>query len=370
MPALRTLLASLLILAAGSATLAAATDGFRAFTSEAARRLAVAEQPRPVPAVVLQGSGGEALPLAALRGRWLLVNFFYTRCPTYCSIQGSEFARLQDELADAIAARKAALLSISFDPAHDEPRELAAYLERSRSRGEGWFAARPTDAADLRALKQAFGVTVIADGLGGFEHNAAILVVDPAGRLVSVIDWDAPEDALRVLRQGLEAAMSLQMLVQIPLLALAGWWLLPLLPRRALDAIADWNRSGISGLLLATLVAMVWMLPRSMDAAIESFAVEVLKFTSVPLLIGMALAASWPRAGFVVRGVFLVEAIATAFRVGWLYEAAPQRLCTNYLLGDQQLLGRLLFALGAVTSLWLVGRLVWGRTDVGERMLR
>lgn len=203
MQALRTLLASLLILAAGTATLAAATDGFRAFTRESARRLAVARQPRMLPPVVLQTSRGEALSLDALRGRWLLVDFFYTRCPTYCSIQGSEFAQLQDELAEAIAARKAALLSISFDPAHDEPRELAAYLARSRSRGEGWFAARPTDAADLQALKQAFGVTVIADGLGGYEHNAAILVVDPAGRLVAVIDWDAPQDALRVVRQGL-----------------------------------------------------------------------------------------------------------------------------------------------------------------------
>ena len=89
MQALRTLLASLLILAAGTATLAAATDGFRAFTSESARRLAVARQPRMLPPVVLQTSRGEALSLDALRGRWLLVDFFYTRCPTYCSIQGS-----------------------------------------------------------------------------------------------------------------------------------------------------------------------------------------------------------------------------------------------------------------------------------------
>ena len=44
---------------------------------------------------------------------------------------------------------------------------------------------------------------MIADGLGGYEHNAAILVVDPAGRLFAVIDWDAPQDALRVVRQGL-----------------------------------------------------------------------------------------------------------------------------------------------------------------------
>lgn len=171
--------------------------------------------------------------------------------------------------------------------------------------------------------------------------------------------------ALPPARHALEAAMSLQMLVQIPLLALAGWWLQPLLlPPSRSRALEPWNHGGVSGLLLASLAAMVWMLPRAMDAAIESPAVEAAKFASVPLLIGVALAASWPRAGFVVRGVFLVEAIATAFRVGWLYEAAPQRLCTNYLLGDQQWLGRLLFAIGTVASLWLVARLVWGRIEV------
>jgi protein SCO1/2 len=199
-PALRTLLASLLILAVGTALLAAATDGFRAFTSEAARRLAVAEQPRPVPAVVLQTSRGEALPLDALRGRWLLVDFVYTRCRTYCSAQGSAFAQLQDQLAPAIARGQAALLSISFDPARDTADELAAYLARSRDRGAGWYAARPTSEADLQALQQAFGVTVIPDGLGGYEHNAAILVVDPQGRLVAVLDWDAPQDALQYLQ--------------------------------------------------------------------------------------------------------------------------------------------------------------------------
>lgn len=200
MQALRTLFASLLILAAGTATLAAATDGFRAFTSESARRLAVAAQPRPLPQLVLQTARGQALPLAALRGRWLLVDFIYTRCSSYCSVQGSAFAQLQDRLAGAIAAQRVALLSISFDPAHDSPGELAAYLARSRDRGAGWFAARPTSEADLQSLLRSFGVTVIPDGRGGWEHNAALLLVDPAGRLVAVLDWDAAEDALQTLQ--------------------------------------------------------------------------------------------------------------------------------------------------------------------------
>ncbi|MEB2343983.1 MAG: SCO family protein [Deltaproteobacteria bacterium] len=192
MPALRTLLASLLILAAGLATLAGATDGFRAFTAEAARRLEVSEHPRALPAASLETAGGQAIDLASLRGRWLLVEFIFTRCTTYCSVQGRDLARLQDRLARPIADGQVALLSISFDPAHDGPPELAAYLRHAGSHGAGWIAARPASAPDLETLLHAFGVTVIPDGIGGYVHNAAISVVDPRGRLVAIMDWDAP----------------------------------------------------------------------------------------------------------------------------------------------------------------------------------
>lgn len=203
MSVLRTLLASLLILAAGIAALAAATDRFRAFTSEAARRIDVREHPRVLPQVPLQTAHGQEIDFASLRGRWLLVDFIYTRCTTYCSVQGSEFARLQDRLAKPIATGKALLLGISFDPEHDGPEQLAAYKQRSGSRGAGWIVARPLSLAARDALMQAFGVTVIDDGLGGYEHNAAIGVVDPAGRLVAIMDWDAPGDAARYVSGGL-----------------------------------------------------------------------------------------------------------------------------------------------------------------------
>lgn len=166
------------------------------------------------------------------------------------------------------------------------------------------------------------------------------------------------------LRHAFEASMSLHMLVQLPLLALAGAWLGAALPARLTQALGRWNQQGISGLLLASFTAMVWMLPRSMDAALQLPLAELAKFVSVPVFIGMTLGLSWPRAGFVVRGVFLVEAIATSLRVGWLYEVAPERLCTNYLVGDQQTLGWLLLAIGASASLLLVGKLVWGRIEV------
>lgn len=197
MSVLRTLLASLLVVVAGIATFSFATDGFRAFTTETARRIEVREHPRIVPDVPLQTAGGGHMKFDALRGRWLLVDFIYTRCMTYCSVQGSEFARLQDRLARPIAAGKVVLLSISFDPSRDTPPRLTAYQRRSGDRGAGWIAARPLNDAGLAALAGVFGFNAVPDGIGGFVHDAAIAVVSPGGRLVAILDWDEPGAAAR-----------------------------------------------------------------------------------------------------------------------------------------------------------------------------
>ena len=190
MTVLRTLLASVVLLAVGVGVLAATTHGFRAYTSETARRIEVREHPRLVPPLLLQSADGGRTSFAEWRGRWLLVDFIYTRCMTYCSVQGSEFARLQRQLADPIASGKVALLSVSFDPTHDDPAALADYQSSHGNHGAGWTAARPVDHADLTALMHVFGVVAVPDGLGGFVHNAAIAVVDPDGRLVAILDWN------------------------------------------------------------------------------------------------------------------------------------------------------------------------------------
>jgi protein SCO1 len=200
---LRTLFLSIALIVAGGGVLCATTDHLRAFTSEAARRIAVRQHPIAVPSVAFETQSGARSDFANLRGKWLLVDFIYTRCPTYCVALGSEFAQLQDRLAGPLGKGTVELVSISFDPAHDKPRALAAYLQRAHSRGAGWVAARPIDSDGLDALERAFGITVIPDGLGGYAHNAAIHVVDPQGRLIEIVDPGQSDLAARTVLQKL-----------------------------------------------------------------------------------------------------------------------------------------------------------------------
>jgi protein SCO1/2 len=190
---LRTLLASAAAAALGAVALASATDGFRAFTTETARRVAVARSPVAMPNVGLETDAGTRVALADWRGRWLAIDFVYTRCATYCTAQGAAFAQVQRLLATPIAGGRVQLVSISFDPAHDTPAALAAYLRRSGDRGTGWLAARPVAGDGLERLLRGFGITVVADGNGGYVHNDGVHIVDPQGRIVAIIDGEDPK---------------------------------------------------------------------------------------------------------------------------------------------------------------------------------
>lgn len=192
MSVLRTLLASLAIAVAGVVVLAAATDRFQVFTTQAAHRLDVRKRPAAVPDAALETSTGAAVTMADFRGAWLAVDFIYTRCMTYCTVLGGDFAQLQGLLAAPLQQGRLHLLSITFDAEHDDPAALARYKQQFRDRGIGWTAARPVNDAARAALLRAFGVKAIPDGLGGFVHDASISVVDPDGRLVDVFDPGQP----------------------------------------------------------------------------------------------------------------------------------------------------------------------------------
>ncbi|MEO6030572.1 MAG: hypothetical protein ABIP61_01515 [Burkholderiaceae bacterium] len=166
------------------------------------------------------------------------------------------------------------------------------------------------------------------------------------------------------VRHALESSMTAQMLLQVPLLIGVGVLLARALPPAVVARLAPWNQLGITGLVLASVASALWMLPRALDASVTEPLVATAKYLSLPLLVGLPFALSWPRMNFIVRGVFLLELMATFFRLGWLYLISPERLCNLYLLDDQQRLGQYMLVIGAVLFLGVACKLLWGRFDI------
>jgi protein SCO1/2 len=193
---LLTIATAALVILLGCLALHQATMGFQVVSTEDGRRLEVARHPRAIPHASIDWP---TRPLLAdvLRadGRVAVISFIYTSCNAVCSALGSEFQRMQAQIRAQGLQRKVRLLSISFDP-RDNLSRLSAYAERQHADKRLWQFAGMNDDNERKAVLETFGVVVVAAPLGEFEHNAAFHLVDASGRLMKIIDYDAPDRAL------------------------------------------------------------------------------------------------------------------------------------------------------------------------------
>ena len=173
--------------------------------------------------------------------------------------------------------------------------------------------------------------------------------------------------AFPAVRSWFEHTMVRHMLVQMPLLALIGAcfaaaWMhahRDTLAARALHGVQRFNAGGATGILAASFILMLWMLPRCLDLARLDLAVDGLKFVTIPAA-GLAVALSWGRLPAIARAVVHLEVIASFLRFGWGYLAADTRLCLAYLGEDQQRAGELLLWIGAAYAVLVVWRPLFG----------
>ena len=197
---LGTAIASCTMIGIAAAALWSVTFGLRGWTAEHIRRLRVPADPPQLPALRLETSTGISLvPWGSNREtqpRIWLVTFMYTRCPTFCTVLGIEFERLQREMKNDPRNAGIALLSISFDPEHDGVQALQRYVAAHHAEPDRWIVAVPDSRTELARIERQAGVVVIDDGFGGFAHNAAIHVVLADGRLIRIFDFNEPEAAL------------------------------------------------------------------------------------------------------------------------------------------------------------------------------
>ncbi|BAW79687.1 transmembrane protein [Candidatus Nitrosoglobus terrae] len=166
--------------------------------------------------------------------------------------------------------------------------------------------------------------------------------------------------ALPPLRHILESSMVTHMLIQLPALAFVGWWFGQGFSKDLTRKIALWNQWGITGMVLVVITMFYWMLPRALDAAISEPVFEAAKFFVIPLFIGTAFNLSWSSLPPIAQGVLKLEFWATFMRLGWLYIVLPDRLCANYLLGDQRILGYILLILGSVWAVSWALKILFG----------
>jgi protein SCO1/2 len=127
------------------------------------------------PAFTLTDQHGHSVSLASYRGQVTIVAFVYSTCGATCVVIAQQIRGALDELS-----RPVPVLLISADPAADTPARVRDFLSRVSLSGRVSYLRG--DAAQLRRVWHAFGVTPASADRAAFDRSAPVYLIDRAGR--------------------------------------------------------------------------------------------------------------------------------------------------------------------------------------------
>ena len=140
-----------------------------------------------VPDFKLVDQNRQPVTLRQFAGRVVAVNFIYTRCalPQFCFRLANSFANLQKHFADRMG-RDLVLLTVSFDPVHDQPEVLAEAAKTWKADARTWhFLTGPLP--DVKQLCGRFGVDAWTDE-GLMIHSLHTVIIDRRGKLAANLE--------------------------------------------------------------------------------------------------------------------------------------------------------------------------------------
>jgi protein SCO1 len=141
-----------------------------------------------VPDFSLISQKHQQIRLSQFRGRVVGITFLYTHCPlpNYCYRLSNNFGLVQKRFAERMG-RDLVLLSITFDPEHDQPEVLARYAGNWKAADvKGWyFLTGPL--AEIQKASWEFGMNFWQDE-GFLTHALHTIVLDRQGRMVANLE--------------------------------------------------------------------------------------------------------------------------------------------------------------------------------------
>jgi protein SCO1/2 len=147
------------------------------------------------PDFALYDQDGRVVQMNRFRGKQIMLNFIYTRCPiaTMCPLSTAKMVMTQ-KLAREAGVKNLELISISMDPVYDTPGVLKDYAQaRGIDLGNFSFLTGPQQA--VQDLLAQFGVIAeFKDGL--LNHTLATLLINENGTIVWRADggeWEPSE---------------------------------------------------------------------------------------------------------------------------------------------------------------------------------
>jgi cytochrome oxidase Cu insertion factor (SCO1/SenC/PrrC family) len=126
----------------------------------------------------------------AMRGKVILINFMFTGCGDACPLITAKLVQAKNDLGDAFG-REVRFISISIDPEHDRPEDLAKFARKFDAEHPEWLFLTGAQA----------GVETVVKKLGAYteqveNHSTGIIIGSPQQGRWKKVRPDAPAKAI------------------------------------------------------------------------------------------------------------------------------------------------------------------------------
>ena len=160
---------------------------------------------QPVPDFTLTDQQKRRVHFHDFTGKVVALNFVYTRCvlPEYCIRSSNNFGALQKEFHDRLG-KDLVLLTITFDPVHDQPEVLRDYGKKWKADPENWRFLTGTY-TEVQSVCDLFGVTFVPEE-GLLVHSLHTVIIDRDRKLITNLEGN--EFSARELADLVQAALD------------------------------------------------------------------------------------------------------------------------------------------------------------------
>ena len=135
-----------------------------------------------LPEVSLIDQHGASVSLASLKGKPVLIDFIYTSCGSTCPMLTAKMAGIAHALGPALGA-DVRIVSITLDPEHDSPAELAKYAKSHDADDNGWiFLTGPP--AKIDQVLALFNLRRTRESDGSITHSIEAFLLGPDGHQI------------------------------------------------------------------------------------------------------------------------------------------------------------------------------------------
>ena len=140
-----------------------------------------------VPDFTLTDQSGNVTSLSEFRGRTVIVNFIYTRCPLpdVCPRLSAGFAFLQKKFSQRMGT-ELILLTVTLDPTYDTVPVLSNYAVRWHASRDGWRFLTGTK-QQIAKVAGYFGLIYWAEE-DSLVHSSVTSILGSDGRLVARVE--------------------------------------------------------------------------------------------------------------------------------------------------------------------------------------